>query len=211
MRWKSRWAGNCEGGRADLISKNPAELSWFTQTSTLNVVNCKCLSDPAMKVAWKSSPTTQIVLALVLWIRHLLIRCCYGKTPLWGRPIIQMVVGSRGNDDTMSLQSALSQFSCLISEKSCMMLTGKSCQISLLQLTQTADLEANTLTACLVRQAGLPDGEHIHLHLLCHSLLPSPQSTFTRDTSTETLCLPSPWIRLKDEQRLHLAGKLLLV
>lgn len=44
-------AGNCESGRADLISKNPAELSWFAQMSTPDGVNCKCSSDPAMKVA----------------------------------------------------------------------------------------------------------------------------------------------------------------
>lgn len=50
---KNRWklvAGNSEGGRADLISKNPAELSWFIQMSTPSEVNCKCSSDPAMEV-----------------------------------------------------------------------------------------------------------------------------------------------------------------
>lgn len=52
IRWKLI-AGNCEGGHADLISKNATELLWFTQMSTPNEVNCKCSSDPAMEVDWK--------------------------------------------------------------------------------------------------------------------------------------------------------------
>ena len=92
-----------------------------------------------------------------------------------------------------------------------MMLKGKPCQILLLQLTQMADLEANPVTACLVTQAGLQDTEHLHLHLLCHGLLSSPQSTFIRDTSAEIVCLPPPWLRFKAEQRLQLLEKLPLV